>query len=179
MESSELELAGRMSKGDTGALTICYDRYAGRVLGLLLKLVGSREDAEDLLQVTFLEAWRRAHRFDPSRSRLDGWLYLIARSRALDHLRRRRADREKVATEVCEPLMSADPSEGLERLESSRRLREALRQLPPDQREALGFAFLAEMTHVQIAEQLNIPLGTIKTRIRLGMTRLREILAER
>jgi RNA polymerase sigma-70 factor, ECF subfamily len=179
MESSDLELASRMSAGDAGALAICYDRYASRVLGFLIKLVGSREDAEDLLQVTFLEAWRRTHRYDPSRSRLDAWLYMIARSRALDHLRRRRTDGEKIAACVCEPLTPEEPSEGLERVESLRRLRNALRQLPLDQSEALGLAFFAEMTHVEIADRLNIPLGTIKTRIRLGMMRLREILAER
>jgi RNA polymerase sigma-70 factor (ECF subfamily) len=179
MESSDLELAGRMSEGDTEALAICYDRYSSRVLGLLINLVGIREDAEDLLQVTFLEAWRRARQYDPARSRLDAWLYMIARSRALDHLRQRRDGRQKAPAESLESLMTECPSEGLERRESLRRLRDALRELPPDQGEALGFAFLAEMTHIEIAERLNIPVGTIKTRIRRGMARLREILAAR
>jgi len=178
MESSDLELASRLADGDTEALATCYDRYSGRVLGLLMKLVGTREDAEDLLQVTFLAAWRCAHRYDPSRSRLDAWLFLIARSRGLDHLRRRRALSREAPPETLESLATEGPSEGLERLESQQRLRDALREIPPDQGEALWFAFFAELTHNQIAERLNIPVGTIKTRIRRGMARLREILAD-
>jgi RNA polymerase sigma-70 factor (ECF subfamily) len=167
-----------MSEGDAEALALCYDRYSSRVLGLLIKLVGVREDAEDLLQVTFLEAWRNAHRFDASRSRLDAWLYTIARSRALDHLRRRRVAPRPAPEGSLESLRTEGPSEAVERRDSLRRLRDALRELPPEQCEALGFAFLAEMTHIEIAERLAVPLGTIKTRIRRGMARLREILAE-
>jgi RNA polymerase sigma-70 factor (ECF subfamily) len=105
-------------------------------------------------------------------------LYLIARSRALDHLRRRRAASQKAPAEALGPLVTEGPCKDVERQDSLRRLRDALRELPPEQGEALGFAFLAEMTHIEIAERLEIPLGTIKTRIRRGMARLREILAE-
>jgi RNA polymerase sigma-70 factor (ECF subfamily) len=174
MDSSDAELASRMSEGDTEALAICYDRYSGRVLGLLINLVGIREDAEDLLQVTFLEAWRRAHQYDPSRSRLDAWLYLIARSRALDHLRQRRAVRQKAPAETLKSLMTEGPCESLERRESLRRLKDALRELPPDQGEALGFAFLAEMTHIEIAERLLIVRKVMSVGAGLAYTLLYE-----
>jgi RNA polymerase sigma-70 factor (ECF subfamily) len=164
-----------MAEGDAAALEICYDRHAGRVFGLLLKLVGLREDAEDLLQTTFLEAWRFAQRFDPSRSRLDAWLLLIARSRALDHLRSRRPAAE---VEGYEPATWEAPSEGFERVEAGLRLRDALQRLPQDQCQAISFAFLAGLTHSEIAGRLKVPLGTVKTRIRLGMNRLRDILQE-
>jgi RNA polymerase sigma-70 factor (ECF subfamily) len=178
MEPSDHELASRIAEQDPGALEICYDRHAGRVLGLLLKLVGNREDAEDLLQATFLEAWRFGHQYDPSRSRLDAWLLLIARSRALDHLRRRRPIAEVAAVGVCEPSSSGGPPEDFERVEAGLRLRDALQQLPQDQSQAIRFAFLAGLTHAEIARRLEVPLGTIKTRIRLGMNRLRDILQE-
>ena len=175
MEPSDHKLASRMAEGDAAALEICYDRYAGRVFALLLKLVGVREDAEDLLQTTFLEAWRFAHRFDPSRSRLDAWLLLIARSRALDHLRTRRPVAE---VKEYEPAKWEAPSQGLERVEVAQRLRDALQRLPQDQCEAISLAFFAGLTHSEIAGRLNVPLGTVKTRIRLGMNLLRDILQE-
>jgi RNA polymerase sigma-70 factor (ECF subfamily) len=165
-----------MAGGDAAAWEICYDRHADRVFGLLLKLVGLREDAEDLLQTTFLEAWRFAHRFDPSRSRLDAWLLLIARSRALDHLRSRRP---VAGVDGYEPATWEASSEGFERVEAGLRLRDALQRLPQDQCQAISFAFLAGLTHSQIARRLKVPLGTVKTRIRLGMNRLRDILQER
>jgi RNA polymerase sigma-70 factor (ECF subfamily) len=178
MEPSDRELARRISQGDEGALGVCYDRYAARVLGLLLKLVGNRQDAEDLLQATFLEAWRYSRRYDPSRSGIASWLLLIARSRAVDHLRRRTVTGTTWA-EASEPFTPDELSDDLERAEAGGRLRDALRQLPQDQSEAITCAFLAEMTHAEIAKHLNVPLGTIKTRIRLGMNRLRDILVER
>jgi RNA polymerase sigma-70 factor, ECF subfamily len=132
---------------------------------------------EDLLQATFCEAWRRAHLFDPSRSRFDSWLLLIARSRALDHLRSRRLLAE--IPDGDEPAVVHDPTGDLERIEASGLLRKALLHLSTDQRMAIELAFFSGLTHEQIAAEHGIPLGTVKTRIRLGMSRLRTLLQER
>ena len=176
MERTDQELLSMMAAGDSSAFGVFFDRYSSRVLGLLVKFVRRREDAEDLLQATFCEAWRRAPSFDPSRSRCDFWLLLIARSRALDHLRFRRPAAELTA--VPEPAKDLDLAGGLERVEASDRLREALQRLPEEQRRAIELAFFAGLTHEQIANKLEAPLGTIKTRIRLGMNRLRDCLRD-
>ena len=177
MESTDQDLLRKMAAGDSSALAVFFDRYAGRVLGLLVRIVRRREDAEDLLQATFCEAWRRAHLFDPNRSRFDSWLLLIARSRALDHLRSCREFAEIPAGR--EPAVVHDPTCELERVETSGRLREALLGLPDDQRVVIELAFFSGLTHEQIAAKLQAPLGTVKTRIRLGMNRLRCLLQER
>jgi len=176
MERTDQELLSMMATGDSSAFGVFFDRYASRVLGLLVKFVRRREDAEDLLQTTFCEAWRRALAFDATRSRCDFWLLLIARSRALDHLRSRRPAAELTA--VLEPARDHDLTGGLERVEASDRLHEALQRLPEEQRRAIELAFFAGLTHEQIAGKLEAPLGTIKTRIRLGMNRLRDSLRD-
>jgi RNA polymerase sigma-70 factor (ECF subfamily) len=165
-----------MADGETSALGMIFDRYGSRVLGLLVRYVRRREDAEDLLQATFCEAWRRAPSFDPGRSRLEAWLFLIARSRALDHLRSRRAVADEL--EKREPVFEHDPACEIERTETSDQLRDALLRLPDDQRRAIELAFYMGLTHDQIARKIDAPVGTVKTRIRLGMSRLRSLLQE-
>ncbi|MFO0957634.1 MAG: sigma-70 family RNA polymerase sigma factor [Isosphaeraceae bacterium] len=175
MGPSAEDILARISAGDASALGILFDRYAGRVLGLLLNYVG-REDAEDLLQVVFHEVWDRASAFDPSRSRFETWLLLIARSRALDHLRKRRIDAEPL--DPSGPASDRDPSGEAERSEQVGRLRSALGMLPDDQRRAIELAFFSRLTHQEIALRVGTPLGTVKTRIRLGMSRLRVMLED-
>jgi len=177
MERTDQELLSMMAAGDSSACGVFFDRYSSRVLGLLVKIVRRLEDAEDLLQATFCEAWTRAPSFDPSRSRCDSWLFLIARSRALDHLRKRRPAAD--LTPVPELATDHDLTGGLERVEASDRLHVALERLPEEQRRAIELAFFAGLTHEQIANKLEAPLGTIKTRIRLGMNRLRDSLRDR
>ncbi len=175
MEVTDVELAKRMADGDDEALSLCYDRYASRILGFLVRLVGKRDDAEDLLQTTFCQAWRCARLFDPKRSCLEAWLLLLARSRALDYLRSRRPASESIR----DGLFANDETGGeLERRESAERLGAAMLELPEEQRLAIRLAFFSGLTHEEIARRLETPLGTIKTRIRLGMSRLRDRLRE-
>jgi len=176
MERSDQELLSMMAAGDSPAFGVFFDRYSSRVLGLLARFVRRREDAEDLLQATFCEIWRRAPSFDPSRSCCDSWLFLIARSRALDYLRGRRPTAD--LTVVPEPATAQVLTSELELVEASDRLHEALQRLPEEQRRAIELAFFTGLTHEQIAGELEAPLGTIKTRIRLGMNRLREYLRD-
>src|SRR5262245_40114045 len=120
MGTSDRELLGRIAAGDREAFAALYDRYAARVLGLLVQIVRDRDEAEDLLQVTFAEVWQRAASYDPARSRPEVWLFLIARSRALDQLDRRR--RARPAPLAGEPAAACDPASSLERTEAARQL---------------------------------------------------------
>jgi RNA polymerase sigma-70 factor (ECF subfamily) len=174
-DASDHELVEAIKAGNAAALAALYDRHAGRVLALLVRWLGDRGDAEDLLQETFWQVWRRAAQYDSDRAPPVVWLQLIARSRALDWLRRRRPEAEIRAG--AGPVRD-DPAGALVEEESSQQVREALGQLPEDQRRVLLLAFFGGMTHEEIARQHAIPLGTVKTRIRLGMRRLRVLLGD-
>jgi RNA polymerase sigma-70 factor (ECF subfamily) len=176
MDTTDQYLIRRTAGGDADAFAELYDRHAARVLGLLLKLTGQRDDAEDLLQEVFSQVWRDAGKYDPARANPEVWLLLLARSRALDYLRRRRPvnGSPPEAALVCE----TDPTQLLEKSEAAQRVRAALAVLPDEQRKAIQLAFYGGLTHEQIAQSLAVALGTVKTRIRLGMQRLRVMLGE-
>jgi len=172
---SDQDLLHRIAAGDRSAFSAFYDRYAPRVWGLVSRILPRREDAEDALQTTFWHVWRSAAQYDATRARPEVWLLLLARCRALDHLRRQKA---------AAPLPEVDfPSRdklgsGLEQSENAQQVREALGQLSEERASAIRLAFFAGLTHEQIAERQATPLGTVKTRIRRGMQRLRELLGE-
>jgi RNA polymerase sigma-70 factor (ECF subfamily) len=174
MPASDDHLLELIATRDPGAFAEFYDRYAARVYGLLTRILGNRTDAEDVLQEAFLQVWEQARRFDPARAAADVWVLLIARSRAVDRLRKRTA---VTSVELPDAGRSDDPARGLEVVETAGRVRSALDHLPADQKEAIGLAFFGGLTHEQIAARLGLPLGTVKTRIRLGMGRLRDRLA--
>jgi RNA polymerase sigma-70 factor, ECF subfamily len=159
----------RIADGDHAALGELYDRYAPMVTGLAVRILHDLADAEDVLQAVFLQVWRQASRYDAERGAPEAWLCTIARTRALDHLRRRVALREKHTTVT---LQHAAAPSTVERLA----VRRALGELRPTQRRALELAYYEGLTQTEIAARLNEPLGTIKTRIRGGMTRLRTAL---
>ena len=172
------ELLARVARDrERSAFAAVYDRLAPRAYGFLLKLLGNRSDADDVLQETFLQVWNQAGRFDPSRASPDGWVLMIARSRAGDRLRKR-ATAKTVGEPATEPTTTADPGEQLETADSAGRVSAALARIPPEQGELIRLAFYDGLTHEQIARTLGLPLGTVKTRIRLGMMRLRELCAE-
>jgi RNA polymerase sigma-70 factor (ECF subfamily) len=170
MAETDQDLIAQVAAGDREAFARLYDRYAPRVLGLILKIVRNRTDADDVLQEAFLQIWAKAASFDPGRSAPDVWIFLIGRSRALDRLRRLSA----APREGLERSAPDAPDRGLERVEEAHQVQSALGHLPAEQREPIRLAFYHGLTHEQIARQLNVPLGTIKTRIRLGMGRLRD-----
>jgi RNA polymerase sigma-70 factor (ECF subfamily) len=172
MTPSDTELMRRAAGGDRDAFAALYDRLAPRVFGLLLRLLRNRGDAEDVLQETFLRVWDRAATFDPRRCPPDGWVLMIARCRAVDRLRRR----QPTADDPAEPAADQPPGRELERQEDACRVTAALAGLPPEQAEAIRLAFFGGLTHEQVARAQGLPLGTVKTRIRLGMIRLRDRL---
>jgi RNA polymerase sigma-70 factor (ECF subfamily) len=162
-------LIRRLVAGDQQALGDLYDKCAGLVNALALRVLRDAADAEDVVQEVFVQAWRQAARFDPSRGTPEAWLCTIARSRALDRLRRRAARREEAGEQ-------APPAVATPRNEEALAVRKALDGLSEVQRRALELAYYEGLTQTEIAARLGEPLGTIKTRIRSAMIRLRETL---
>lgn len=170
----------RMARGDERALAELYDRYARLVYSLALRILQDCGDAEDVVQEVFAQAWRQASRYDIQRGTVAAWLLTRARSRALDRLRARRARPDLAGTslhavEIADSAGAADLQ--LVSAEQVARVREALAELPVSQRAALELAYYEGLSHAEIAARLDQPLGTIKTRIRLAMMKLRESLA--
>jgi RNA polymerase sigma-70 factor (ECF subfamily) len=163
-------LVRRLAEGDSTALGEFYDRFAGLVNALALRIVRDTAEAEDVVQEVFVQAWRQAARFDASRGSVEAWLCTIARTRALDRLRRRSSRREDPAESAPAPAERPPTEAGIA-------VRKALEALSSDQRHALELAYYEGLTQSEIATRLGEPLGTIKTRIRTAMIRLREELA--
>jgi RNA polymerase sigma-70 factor (ECF subfamily) len=182
-QTDEYQLLERMAARDEGALARLYDRYAPAMFGLALKLLGSREEAEEVVLETFSQAWNSAGGYDRARGRVDAWLFMITRSRALDHLRARaRASRTNEALEQAVTLelpRVADPEEDVLLAERRREVLSALGALPTSQRSALELVYYEGLSHAEVAERTGEPLGTVKTRIRLGLSKLRDLLAGR
>ncbi|MBL0891298.1 MAG: sigma-70 family RNA polymerase sigma factor [Gemmatimonadaceae bacterium] len=181
---SDVELLRAMAQGDTRAAAPFYDRHAALVFGLALRMTGQRADADDVVLDVFAQVWRDAARFDGTRGSVVAWLTTITRTRALDQLRarkRRDAAEERAVVLHDEPVAMGSapdaPGEVLEAQERATAVRAALVSLPAPQRQAIELAFYQGLTHHEVAATLQEPLGTIKTRIRLGLLKLRERLA--
>ena len=169
----------RMASGDGEALAELYDRHAGRVYSLALRIVRDTTEAEDVVQDVFVQAWRQASRYTASRGVVAAWLLMLARSRAIDRLRARRARPEEPGGETAATqLVDSGPPVEWQYLSSEqiRLVRTALERLPFLQRLAIELAYFEGLTHVEIAARLEEPLGTVKTRIRSALTKLRESL---
>jgi RNA polymerase sigma-70 factor (ECF subfamily) len=169
-DDAELDaaLVARMAAGDQKALSELYDRHSGILLGLAIRIVRERRDAEDLLHDVFLEAWRSAKDFDPKRGRVRTWLAIRMRSRALDLKKSARVSRNAgdagLETMVDDsPVISPDHSA----------VRTALLALGPEQRKVLELAYFEGLSCSEIAERVAIPVGTVKSRIAAGLDRLR------
>lgn len=179
---SDLELVERIRGGDQAALEVLYGRYSGAVYSLVKKILQSPEEAEDVALDVFWQVWRQAERYDPSRGAPPAWLFTLARSRAIDRLRAR-GRREDRTISFDDPNVNLDPldenaspDEVVSFRQSRDAVRAAMEKLSAVQREAVELAFLKGLTHVEIAERLGQPLGTVKTRIRQGLIRLRKHL---
>ncbi len=178
-KESDVELLHAIARGDEGALARLYDAYRVILFGLLVRILNSREEAEDILQEVFVQVWRRAKDFDDERGRPFTWLVTLARSRAIDRLRSLAA-RQRLATGAAqEQEQIEDVSDALTdavRAEQQAVVRSALAELPPEQRQTLVLAYFDGLTQSEIASKLNAPLGTVKTRMRSGMIKLRALL---
>lgn len=179
-QTTDVELLHAVAHGDERALAHIYDRYRVVLFGLLVRILNSREEAEDVLQEVFLQVWRRAADFDEKRGRPFTWLVTLARSRAIDRLRAL-ASRERVAQAGAreESEQISDAASDAIRAEQRDLVTNALAQLPDEQKRALMLAYFDGLTQSEIATRLGAPLGTVKTRMRAGMTKLRELLANK
>ena len=172
----------RLASGDQASAGSLYDRHARPLYSLILRILGNETEAEDVLQDVFAQAFRHASRYDPRRGPVAAWLVTIARSRALDRLRARRTRIEARTGEMqmLDEVPDAQPDAASTMLdeERSRLVRQALGELPMLQRIAIELAYYEGLSHSEIAERLEQPLGTVKTRIRLGLLKLRDVLTE-
>jgi RNA polymerase sigma-70 factor (ECF subfamily) len=174
---TDVDLLKAIARRDESALAAIYDRYRVILFGLLVRILNSREEAEDVLQEVFLQVWHRAADFDETRGRPFTWLVTVTRSRGIDRLRSLAA-RERVAIagskeateEVSDAATDAYASEQRELVSN------ALDQLPEEQRRALVLAYFEGLSQSEIAAKLGAPLGTVKTRMRSGLMKLRELL---
>jgi RNA polymerase sigma-70 factor (ECF subfamily) len=179
MTTTGPDLIRRMAEGDREAFARFYDRHARQVYPLIVRIVRDPADAADVLQEVFWEAWRDAASYDPGRGTPEAWIFMRARTRAIDKVRAVRRRSETFVAPVDERVAAAAPDPGGDvaaRAADRDLVQGALGELPEAQREVLELAYYGGMTQTEIAERLKQPLGTVKTRIRLGLERLREAL---
>jgi RNA polymerase sigma-70 factor, ECF subfamily len=178
---ADRELVRRMAAGDESALGTLYDRYSPLLHSVARRIVGDPDDAEEVLEETFWQAWRQAGRYEESRGGLSTWLVMIARSRAVDRVRARRRVREERWDELPEPAADTagddvSPLDSAEMDEVRRMVGRAVATLPPEQRQTVELAYFRGLSQSEIAEATGQPLGTVKTRARLALQKLREAL---
>lgn len=174
----ERDLRSRLLAGDEAAMGECYDQYSSFVYGLASRVIGDRHAAQDVTQDVFLHLWERPEAFDPARGGLRTWLGTLAHRRAVDHVRREEARRRRSDRAAAEAVTAVDVDELALALVTAERVREALAGLPPEQREAIDLAYFGGRTYREVARVLGIPEGTAKSRMRLGLRRVADALAE-
>jgi RNA polymerase sigma-70 factor, ECF subfamily len=175
------ELMELVDAGDTRAFEVIFDRHAGAGFSLALRMCGRRALAEDIVQEAFLSLWRSGSGYDRARGSVRSWVLSAVHNRAVDALRRTgaKAGRDVSDEGLAERLPARDATDAeVERREESRRVRGALDELPPDQRQVIELAYFGGLSHSQIAEMLELPPGTVKGRMRLGLTKMRHALGE-
>jgi RNA polymerase sigma-70 factor (ECF subfamily) len=170
------QLVTALKARDERALAQIYDRYGGALYALALRVTGDRGAAEEISVDTFWQLWQQADRFDGTQGSLQNWLFTIARSRAIDRVRARMARKRTTAEDPTDVTEAIRPEEAAELVERRRLVRDAMAGLSAEQRTALALAYYDGLSHSQIAERLQEPLGTVKTRIRQAMISLRRVL---
>ena len=182
LQAEDVKSLRLIVSGDQGAAAGLYARHSRPLYSLILRILGDEAEAEDVLQEVFVQAFRQAGRYDAARGAVAAWLLMMARSRAIDRLRTRRTRVEGRTGEVqvLNDLPDAQPDAASVMLdqEQTRLVRDALAELPLLQRVAIELAYYEGLSHTEIAQRLEQPLGTVKTRIRLGLLKLRDVLAE-
>jgi RNA polymerase sigma-70 factor (ECF subfamily) len=179
---SDRVLLGRVATGDVAALRLVYEAHAPRAMAIAKRILRSAEEAEDIVQETFLELWRRAPQFDGRRGGLCAWVVTIARSRAIDRLRSsatagRAVDEASVSPEV-QPTAPPSPIAETERRLTESKVADALAALPPEQRRTIQLAYFDGLSQTEIAAKTGSPLGTVKMRVKLAFGKLKTLLQD-
>ena len=173
-EVSDEALLTRIAAGDREAFAALFGRYAGKVKGYLIRLGAVGAVAEDLAQDAMLSLWRRAASYDAARAKASTWIYVIARNAWIDRLRREKV--ELAYRGFLSPVEESEdeaPDEAAARTDDASRMGDALKDLSEEQRQVVQLAFFDEHSHSEIAQKLSLPLGTVKSRLRLAMAKLR------
>jgi RNA polymerase sigma-70 factor (ECF subfamily) len=179
--ADDVALIRRIVEADETALGALYDRWARSLYSLVLHLLRDPDEAEDVVEETFWQAWRKADSYEPARGAVSTWLLTIGRRKALDRLRAKKRHKEdpigndRTFADIASP--SPDPSQDVEGSELREHMRAALRELPAEQREVLELGYFNGLSQTEIADATGQPLGTVKTRMRLAMQKLREPLS--
>ena len=179
--TDDVFLITRVAHRNQGALSDLYDRYARILYSVAYKMLGSVEESEEIVLDVFAQVWRIAPTFDRQRGRVDSWLFMLTRSRSLDRLRQKQrqtkvVDASTAAARVQLSPPMVVPEDHLLIQERRDQIQAALAQIPPEQRQVIELAYYRGLTQSQIATQMAISVGTVKTRIRLGLSKLRGLL---
>ncbi|HEV2922985.1 MAG TPA: sigma-70 family RNA polymerase sigma factor [Solirubrobacteraceae bacterium] len=168
--------------GEAGAFEVIFDRHAQRAFSLAYRMCGRRALAEDVVQEAFLSLWRSGARYDPARGSVRSWVLSVVHNRAIDAFRREAVKESRDVRD--DRLVERTPSllltqTEVERRDDAQQVRSALGELPAEQQQVIELAYFGGFTHSQIAETLGLPAGTVKGRMRLGLTKMRLVLGER
>lgn len=180
----EIELMKRIQAREAEALEELYDLYHRLLFGMVLSILKKREEAEDMLQEIFVKIWNKADSFDPDRGNAYSWIVTLARNQAIDRIRSKGyKTQEKQSVSIHQPLFSLegdkhDPMQTTIFSDRAELVKKALNEIPESQREVIKIAYYRGLTQREIADYLDIPLGTVKTRTRQGMMKLKRILGE-
>lgn len=180
-KAEEARLMSLIANQDEASLSIVFERYKRYLTGVAYNVLGSREMAEDVVLDVFVRVWEKANTFESSKGTLRGWLTRLTRNRAIDILRQsgqKMMDRSVEWTEVHDNIVSSgeNPEKLTELAMMAKKVRDAMKELPEEQRELIGLAYFKGLSNSKIAAATGLPLGTVKTRIRLGMQKLREAM---
>jgi len=179
---AEVALLRRVAQGDRRSFEELYDRFSGALFSVAYRVLNNQEAAEDVLQDVFINIWEKSPLYDPTRGKPITWAVMMTRNKAIDRLRstQRRNRLQDALQSEAETFDQFDDRSSFDAAisgETNKLVRDAIQTLPKDQREAIELAFFSSLTHVEIAERLNEPLGTIKARIRRGMMKLRDLFS--
>ncbi len=175
------ELMELVRGGEVHAFEVIFDRHSTSAFSLAYRMCGRRSLAEDIVQDAFLSLWRSSSSYEPGRGSVRSWVLSVVHNRAIDAFRRQgpRDSRNVPDEGIAERLPAPDATDvEVERRDDVRQVRSALEELPPDQRQVIELAYFGGFTHAQIAEMLDLPPGTVKGRMRLGLTKMRYVLGE-